>query len=120
MVLEAVSVPEPELPVEPEPTPEPASERQSVVLSEVEAIICGYGWECGIALRVFACESGPDYIAGYNASGHAGTAQISPIHAWRFTARGLNFWEHALILEVNLDVAYEIYEERWWYAWSCF
>lgn len=86
----------------------------------VEAAICAYEWECSIALRVARCESGQDYIAGYNASGHAGTFQISPIHAWRFSKRGLDFWTDATILEVNLEVAFEIYQERWWWAWSCF
>lgn len=89
-------------------------------VTPVEAAICGYPWECGVALRVAACESGPDYTAGYNASGHAGTFQISPIHAWRFSARGLDFWTDAVVLEVNLEVAFEIYQERWWWAWSCF
>lgn len=91
-----------------------------VPVTPVEAAICAYPWECDTALRVAACESGSDYAAGYNGSGHAGTFQISPIHAWRFSARGLDFWTHALILEVNLEIAYEIYKDRWWYAWSCF
>jgi hypothetical protein len=97
----------------PEITPQPA-------LEPVEAAICAYPWECSIALRVARCESGPDYEAGFNASGHGGTFQISPIHAWRFAARGLDFWIHAVVLEWNLEVAYEIYTERWWHAWTCF
>lgn len=117
---------EPVLDEPPEPTPEPVPELAQVSklpeepLGGIEAAICAYPWECGIALRVAACESGPDYVAGYNGSGHAGTFQVSPIHAWRFAERGLNFWTDALVVEWNIDVAFEIWTERWWWAWSCF
>lgn len=121
------AAPEPVLDEPPEPTPAtPETGPPEPILAPeeplggIEAAICAYPWECGIALRVAACESGPDYAAGYNGSGHAGTFQISPIHAWRFTNRGMDFWSDALVLEANLDVAFEIWTERWWWAWSCY
>jgi hypothetical protein len=111
----------PTAPPEPEITPEPTPEPKAA-LTGVEAAICAYPWECSIALRVARCESGPDYEAGFNASGHGGTFQISPIHAWRFAARGLDFWIHAVVLEWNLEVAYEIYVAAGysWRPWTCF
>lgn len=140
----AASLPVPDVPNQPavgqeaaeEPVSEPLAAPEPEPVAEypdtpIEAAICAYPWECGIALRVAACESGPDYMAGYNGSGHAGTFQVSPIHAWRFAARGLNFWTDATDLGANIDVAYEIYngyfdadgvwhEGAGWSAWSCF
>ena len=115
-----------DVPVAPEEYTAPATEVEpDVGLLPVEAtgaaeVICAYPWDCPTALRVARCESGSDLEAGFNVSGHAGTFQISPIHAWRFAKRGLDFWTDATTLTWNVDVAYELWTERGWYAWSCF
>lgn len=128
-MLSRTEAPPTSTPGPPELVSEPASDVPPAVvdapetpgpLGSVESVICSVAWECGIALRVAACESGSDYSADFNSSGHAGTFQISPIHAWRFSAHGWDFWNDGTVLERNVVIAYEIYKERWWYAWSCF
>lgn len=97
-----------------EPTPGPVTPG-----NEIEALICSYPWPCGEALNVSRCEAGPDYIAGFNASGHAGSFQISPLHAWRFAQWGWDFWVDALVVARNVAVAFEIWLEQGWRPWSC-
>ena len=87
--------------------------------SEIERLICAYDWACETALAVARCESGPDYIAGFNGSGHGGTFQLAALHAWRFAERGWDFWTDALIPERNIAVAYSLYSEQGWAPWSC-
>ena len=100
-------------------TPIPAPPPQPVTLEGAEAVICAQDWPCQQALSVARCESGPDYIAGFNRSWHGGTFQIASLHAWRFTKRGWDFWTDALVLERNVAIAYEIWAQQGWRPWSC-
>lgn len=131
-VRAALSVPEPDrtLAVEAGPTPDggtptpaptvaPLSVEPEPVLTDIEAAICAYGWDCWTALRIARCESGPDYIAGYNGHGAAGTFQLMPVHAWRFEARGWSFYDDALIPERNIAVAFDLWSEQGWRPWAC-
>ena len=111
---------EPQLLAPDEPTPRPVPAPKAAprpVLTDVEAAICSVGWpDCQKALRVARCESGPDYYAGYSV--HVGTFQISPIHAWRFTALGLDYWRHGDDFYSNSAVAYWIYKDAGgWGPW---
>mgnify|MGYP001576190833 FL=1 len=85
--------------------PEPA-------LTGAEGVICGVFWDdCGHALRVFACESGPDYIDGNPYDRYAGAAQVDVyLHSWRFVSDPYNLGE-------NMRVARELYNERGWAPW---
>lgn len=97
-------------PVPAEPTPEPEPQ-----LTGVEAAICAYPWDCYTALRVARCESTlqPDAVG----AGSYGLMQIqASVHSWKWPT----FWEDWMIPERNLEYAWEIYQGRGWYAWSCF
>lgn len=90
-----------------------ASESQE---GEIAALVCSYTWDCAKALRVFRCESGDDLIAGFE-SGHAGTAQIAPVHAWRFEQHGWDYWQDGADPVKNIAIAYEIFTEQAWVPW---
>jgi len=86
-------------------------------LSDVERIICSAGWpDCGKALRVARCESGPDYLAGAGTF-HVGTWQIAWLHAHRFIRHGWDMATDGLDPYRNSVVAYEIYTESGWGPW---
>lgn len=82
-------------------------------LGSIEAVICSYDWwgSCDRALRVAACESGPDYIDGNPYDTLVGTWQIEmSVHAAKFQGDPYDPAE-------NARVAYEIYVnggERHW------
>jgi len=105
---EPTSLPAPAEAVEPAPAP--------VVLTDAESVICAvWGDLCAKALRVAACESGPDYYAGYSA--HVGTFQIYPGHAGRFSARGWDYWTDGDDIYANSVIAYEIFLDSGWQPW---
>jgi len=98
--------------------PEPAAEADSVApapATPIEAAICAYPWDCGTALRVARCESNlrPDAVG----AGSYGLMQIQAnVHAHKWPS----FWDDWMIAERNLEYAWEIYQGRGWWAWSCF
>ncbi len=70
-----------------------------------------------MALAVARQESGPDYAAGCNASGHCGTLQLScALHGWRFAERGWDCWASDFVQ--NIQIAYELYLEQSWTPWG--
>ncbi len=82
-----------------------------------EALICSYAWNCETALAVARQESGPDYIADCNDSGHCGTMQLScELHGWRFAAHGWDCWD--CDMSQNVQVAYELWSEQGWTPWQ--
>jgi len=102
--------PEPEYvppPAETVPEPEPVQ-----VGSDIEALICSFGWDCETALRIARCESGlnPTAYNGY----HIGLFQVDPVlHTWRSATGELwSVWG-------NLTAAWSLYQEVGWSAWSC-
>jgi hypothetical protein len=103
------------------PAPTPAGEPAWTPggLQGIEELICAYPWDCWTALAIARCESGPDYLAGYNSHGAAGTFQIMPVHAWRFTVRGWSFYDDSLVPARNIAVAFDLWSEQGWRPWSC-
>lgn len=97
----------------PEPTPAPA------LTNDIERLVCSYPWDCYQALNIMWCESGGRADAYNGFSGVSGLFQIHPIHADRFAAHGWDFWTDAFVPERNVQIAWEIYEDRWWNAWAC-
>ena len=81
-------------------------------LTDAEAVICTHFPEdCAHALRVFACESGPDYVDGNPYDRYAGAAQIDVhLHSWRFM-------DDPYDLSENMRVARQIHDEVGWQAW---
>ena len=110
--------------IRPEPVAEPTPQVLRQVptlypLTEIELLICRLSWPCEQALQVARCESGSDYIAGANSSGHICTYQISwHFHHKRFEAHGWGY-EDAFVPERNIQVAHEIWLEQGWRPWSC-
>lgn len=97
-------------PVLPLPTVEP------VALTDAEAVICSVWTDlCAKALRVAACESGPDYYAGWSA--HVGTFQIYPGHAYRFREHGWDYYVDGDDIYANSVIAYEIFLDSGWQPW---
>ena len=81
-------------------------------LTGPEGVICAHFPEdCEHALRVFACESGPDYIDGNLYDRYAGAAQVdTELHGWRFSADPYDLHE-------SMRVARQLYNERGWAPW---
>lgn len=79
-------------------------------------IICAYPWDCGTALRIVRCES--TYRPAAVGAGSYGLWQIqASVHAWKWP----DFWAGGWSDPVrNTEYAWEIYQGRGWYAWSCF
>jgi len=77
-----------------------------------EEIICAHFWDdCTHALRVFQCESGPDYSDGNPYDYYVGAAQVDiSLHGWRFAGDPYDLWE-------NMRVARQLYDERGWAPW---
>ena len=88
--------------------------------------ICSYSWGCETALRIVygptaACPTGesngdPNAISW---AGSRGLFQLMPVHAWRFTARGWDYWTDWMDVEKNVAVAHDLWLERGWAAWDC-
>jgi len=80
---------------------------------DAEQIICAYSWDCNTALYFARQESGSDYQADCNNSGHCGTWQIDcALHGWRFTT---SCWTAGI--EENTAVAYQLWLEQGWKPW---
>lgn len=101
--------------VRPSPDPAPVAVQGG---DSIEALICSYGWDCGRALAIFRCESGLN-PAAVSPGGDLGIAQIHwPVHAGRALAMGYTQAD-MLTPGPNLAVAWAIWSEVGWRAWSC-
>lgn len=81
----------------------------------IEQAICAYPWECATAVAIARCESAlrPDAVG----DGSYGLFQIqASAHAWKWA----DFWQAWSDPVRNAEYAWEIYQGRGWYAWSCF
>jgi len=113
---EPVNAPQAEPEPAPVPAPAEAVEPAVTVDGSAEQIICAvWGDLCAKALRVAACESGPDYYAGWSA--HVGTFQIYPGHAARFQQHGWDYYVDGDDIYANSVIAYEIFLESGWGPW---
>lgn len=116
-----VTVP-PTLPPAPPTTAPPApvelAPAQTIERSDIEALICSYGWDCATALRVFWCESKHQPGAVSPGGGNLGIAQVNTVHRARWQAMG---YSQADMLHAgpNLAVAHSIWAEQGWQPWSC-
>ncbi len=105
-----------EVPATPAPSVQPevpeAEETESHAYTGQEGVICAYFSDnCEHALRVFACESGPDFIDGNPYDQYVGAAQIDIyLHGWRFQGEPYE-------LDSNMRVARQLYNERGWAPW---
>lgn len=110
----------------PTATPEPRARRTArYAPEELRPILAQYSWNVDDALLVVY---GPTPACPYGESngkptvvsdgGHVGIFQLSPIHAWRFEARGWT-WLDSFVAERNIAVAFDLYSERGWEPWSC-
>jgi len=117
--------------VTPTPRPIPRTQIPTPILEAAPAptegigvIICSYPWDCATATAVACSESGLDPLES-NPSGAKGLFQLMPVHAWRFTARGWNYWTDWDDPVKNAAIAYEIWIEQGWapwmssWPWSC-
>jgi hypothetical protein len=107
-----------ELPPAGEPEAEPDSSKvtdQAVApvsdqFTDIAAAICSV-WPvelCAKVLRVSACECRSG-VCPFN--GHIGALQIAPLHAWRFTRLGLDYYRDGADPYYNSAVAYWIYKD---------
>ena len=113
----SVPIPTPMPTAIPLPPPEAAT--------DVGAIICSYSWDCGTAVAV-ACSESELWPLAANPSGARGVFQLMPVHAWRFAARGWNYWTDWDDPVRNTAIAYELWSEQGWtpwmssWPWSCY
>lgn len=101
----------------PVPSPDPAPQPQVQGGDSITDLICSYGWDCQTALRVFRCESGLN-PAAVSPGGDLGIAQVNPIHRGRWESMGYTRGD-MLTAGPNLAVAWSIWSEVGWRAWSC-
>ena len=88
--------------------------------SDIEAIICSYDWPCEEAKKIAFCESSmrPGIISKPNTNGTRdhGLFQIND-GAWKQAF--YNRWDRILELEMNVELAYHIWELYGWSPWTC-
>ena len=75
-------------------------------------------------IGVFRCESvgfRPDVVNGPHVSrtGDRGLPQINEIHAWRYEARGWDYYAAPRDVGHDLAIAREIADQQGSRAWSC-
>ncbi|KKL19588.1 hypothetical protein LCGC14_2463910, partial [marine sediment metagenome] len=82
-------------------------------------IVAGYDWPINEAFQVVDCESSwsPDAISW---AGSRGLMQLMPVHAWRFAARGWDYWVDVFVPERNVAIGYELWLEQGWVPWDCY
>lgn len=81
----------------------------------VPGLICSYSWSCGQALRVAYCESKYQNVQNYAGGPYFGIFQLS--RRW-FGYYGYDFALWA-IPEVNVAVAFLVWQDYGWGPWSC-
>lgn len=79
-------------------------------------LISSYNWDAAIATKIACDESSFDPFA-ISWTGARGLFQIMPMHAWRFSRRGWDYWTDAFVPERNVAVAHELWSERIWDPW---
>ncbi len=83
--------------------------------------LCAWPWECEIATRVQHCENPSQDPWRISATGDYGIMQINRLTwEWWLNQRGFNFETEWMIPERNVDMAFAIWENSWWWPWSCF
>jgi hypothetical protein len=84
----------------------------------IEAAICSYPWDCGVALCIAYRESTFNPAVVNPVSGTVGLMQIRPsVHAWRWEQRGWSY-EDMMTVGPNLEIAWELYQEQGWRPWD--
>ncbi len=84
-------------------------------------MLCAWPWECEIATRVQACENGSADPWRISVTGDYGIMQINRFTwEWWLNERGFNFETEWMSPESNIAMAYTIWEDHWWWEWSCF
>lgn len=87
--------------------------------ADLQALICSYDWDCGIASCIVAAESGWNPLAYdlTNTTGVTGLWQIRPeFHTQRALDLGYT-WDQMYDPVANTEVAWDIYVDRG-YSWS--
>jgi hypothetical protein len=79
-------------------------------------IVASYDWPINEAFAITSCESNwnPEAVSW---TGARGLMQLMPLHAWRFAARGWDYWTDWSIPERNVAIAHEIWLEQSWIPW---
>lgn len=83
--------------------------------------VCAVDWDCWRASKVQRCENpngDPYFISD---TGDYGIMQINAFtwDEW-LNERGFDFWGEWFIAQRNVEMAYAIWREYWWYEWACF
>jgi hypothetical protein len=90
---------------------------------DVTSIINWGAQEMGIspsyATSITFCESRHDPAAHNQSSGARGLWQIMPLHAYRFTKRGWDYWRDWMDARKNTAIAIEIKRDQGIRAWDC-
>ena len=87
----------------------------------VSLLLCRWAWECDIAARVQACENRSADPWRISVTGDYGIMQINGrTWEWWLNQRGFNFETEWMIPERNIAMAFAIWEDHWWWEWSCF
>lgn len=99
--------------------PLPPAEALPYVTKEFD--LCVWLWECEIATRVQTCENSSSDPWSISATGDYGIMQINrSTWEWWLNQRGFNFEAKWMIPERNVAMAFAIWEDHWWWEWSCF
>ena len=78
-------------------------------------VLCAFEWDPWTAARIVRCES--TFRSDAVGDGSYGLFQIqASVHSWKWP----DFWEAWANPMRNAEYAWEIYQGRGWYAWSCF
>ena len=81
-------------------------------------IVAAYDWPLNEAFAVVDCESNWNPLA-VSWAGSRGLMQLMPVHAWRFSSRGWDYWTDVFVPERNVAIGYEIWSEQGWFPWGC-
>lgn len=68
------------------------------------------------ALRIIQCESNGDPGARNGSSGASGLFQVMPFWADHFGVSRESLFDP----ETNAEIARKVWDEQWWYGWSCY